>query len=174
MKLFVGLGNPESNHEFNRHNAGFLFIEFLATKKDLLFKKEEKFNAEICTVTLNKEKYIFVRPLLFMNNSGEVVRSILNFYKIKTTDLTVIHDDLDIALGEYKIQKGIGPKKHNGILSIEKALKSKNFTRIRVGIESREENKKIKGEDYVLMNFSKSETEVLFSIFEKITNSINI
>ena len=106
-------------------------------------------------------KLILAKPMTFMNDSGLAVQKLAAFYKLPATDIYVIHDDLDIGLGAYKIQKGIGPKVHNGVNSIEEKLGTKEFYRVRVGVDNREGENRIPGEDYVLQNFRKEEKKVL-------------
>lgn len=103
-----------------------------------------------------------------MNSSGEAVNKLANYYSLVPSALFVAHDDLDLPLGEYKIQKGVGPKLHNGINSIEQTLGSSDFWRIRIGVDNRDPNNRIPGEDYVLQDFSKEEMESLKIVFKKI------
>jgi PTH1 family peptidyl-tRNA hydrolase len=105
---------------------------------------------------------------VFMNESGRLIAN----FKLQTSDLFVAHDDLDIRLGEFKIQKGVGPKQHNGVLSVENALKTKDFWRIRIGIDNRTIPNVQSGEDYVLQKFSLEERKTLDEVFEKIRYAI--
>ena len=110
-----------------------------------------------------------VKPQMFMNRSGEVVTKIANFYKVTIDDLVVIHDDLDIRLGEYKIQKGVGPKVHNGLTSVEERLGTADFWRLRIGVDNRIQNSefRIQGEDYVLADFLPEEKTIIDGVIEK-------
>lgn len=148
MKLIVGIGNPGEDYKNNRHNVGFKFIDELSSSKlpsGAITKKSDK----------------------FMNDSGVFVKNLATYYKLHTTDLYIVHDDLDIKLGEYKIQFAKGPKDHNGILSIEAELGTNEFWRIRIGVENRDLTNKIPGEQYVLQDFNKSELEVINTIIKK-------
>lgn len=158
MKLIVGLGNPGERYKDTRHSAGFLVIEKLQLNvySDFPWKFENKFNAAVCMAG----EAILAKPLSFMNSSGGVVSSLVNFYKIPKNNLYVIHDDLDIKLGEYKIQFAVGPKLHNGIASIEDRLGTKDFWRIRMGVDNRGLENRISGEEYVLEDFNKEEREI--------------
>lgn len=169
MKQIVGLGNPGDEYKNTRHNVGFLFLNYFAQKNN--FKINKKFNSEIVEISQNDEKYILVKPQTFMNRSGEAVSKVKNFYKINCDDIYVVHDDLDIRLGDFKIQKGVGPKLHNGILSIEETLKEKNFYRVRIGVDNRTDVK-VPGQEYVLGRFAKEEIEKLNSIFTQISNQL--
>ncbi len=103
-----------------------------------------------------------------MNESGKFVKKIATNYELPTTNLYIVHDDLDIPLGQYKIQFGVGPKVHNGILSIENSLNTKDFWRIRIGIDNRSPAKRETGEQYVLEDFTKEELEILKQVQDDI------
>lgn len=164
MKLVVGLGNPGKEYERTRHNVGFMLVDRLSTE----FKFSKKFNAEI----LQTDDLILIKPQAFMNRSGEAVRKIVNSYQLPVDSLYVIHDDLDIPLGKYKIQKGKGPKEHRGILSIEMALGSKDFWRIRVGIDNRELDNRISGEEYTLQNFTDEERKTVARVIDQLVEEL--
>jgi PTH1 family peptidyl-tRNA hydrolase len=170
MKLIIGLGNPGTEYENTRHNVGFLFLDYFAQKNS--FKLNKKFSSEMLEIAQNNEKFILEKPQTFMNRSGEAVSKIKNFYKITNENIYVVHDDLDLRLGEFKIQKGIGPKLHNGILSIEEFLKGKDFYRIRIGVDNRTDVK-IPGQEYVLGKFTKEENQRLLQVFDGIAAGIN-
>jgi len=151
MKLVVGLGNPGVKYALTRHNVGFLFIDYLV--ENHLIDKQIK----------------TLKPDTFMNRSGLAVVKELQFYKLKPADLIVIHDDLDLRLGEYKIQLGKGPKLHNGVESVEQSLGSKEFWRIRIGVDNRDPEKRVSGEHYVLQPFTLAELTLLKqTVFPKI------
>ncbi len=170
MKLIIGLGNPEEKHKNNRHNIGFSVVDELA---HLLLEEGwssvKKFRSLIIK---HGGSLILAKPQTFMNQSGKAVKKLIDQYKIESSDLWVIHDDLDIALGDYKIQKGKGPKLHKGIESIEDKLGKTDFWRVRVGIENRGEESKISGETYVLQDFTEEETEVITPIIANISREI--
>jgi len=159
MRLVCGLGNPEKKFLRTRHNVGFRFLDALASSVEIEPVFANNFDASI--FISKKLNAIFAKPLTSMNASGSAVSKLASFYKITPSDIYVIHDDLDILLGSYKIQKGIGPKDHNGILSIERLLGSKDFWRVRIGIENRKQENRISGEDYVLEKFTAQEEDVL-------------
>lgn len=163
MKIVVGLGNPGERYANNRHNVGFMAVDKMADGEWQMANgqkpmRESKFGAMI----QKSGDLMLVKPQRFMNNSGEVVREIVNFYKISTADLWVIHDDLDLPLGQFKIQAGIGPKVHNGVNSIEEALGKNDFWRVRIGIDNRPAGAaRTPGEDYVLADFTEEERQVI-------------
>lgn len=152
MYLIVGLGNPGENYEKTRHNAGFMFVDELAGKEKFVVDKKQE--AEV----LKMKDFILAKPFTFMNDSGRAVRKIMNFYKLSIDDVVIVHDDLDIAFGEHKIQKSVGPKVHNGIKSVEQYLGRNDFLRVRLGIDNRQPGISYgTGADYVLSKMSKEE-----------------
>lgn len=171
MKLIVGLGNPEFKHINNRHNVGFMVISAL---NELLKKKYKRKPAHGSQKFLQSIVYdyspfaVLARPMKYMNDSGVAVKKLVEMYKVPLDKLFIIHDDLDIALGEYKIQLGKGPKVHNGVKSVEEELGSKDFVRIRIGIENRDPEKRTKGEEYVLSDFTDEEKRIVNWTIQKL------
>lgn len=164
MNIIVGLGNPGLRYENTRHNAGFMVLENLSQVLECPnYTTKKKIFADVCKV----KESIFIKPQVFMNESGKAVRGSLDFYKLSNEgkkeggyhNLFVIHDDLDLPLGTYKIQYGIGPKGHNGLLSIYQYLGTQNFWHIRVGIDTRNGDRTIPPQAYVLEKFSPDEIE---------------
>ncbi|OGG03822.1 aminoacyl-tRNA hydrolase [Candidatus Gottesmanbacteria bacterium RBG_16_37_8] len=137
MIIIVGLGNPDSKFQYNRHNIGYMVVEKLA--KELLpvdrsekgWVGDKKFAAEICRIS---KSLILVKPHTYMNRSGIAVKAICDFYKVKVDDLWVIHDDIDLPLGKIRIRKGGSSGGHNGVESIIEKFSSANFIRFRLGI----------------------------------------
>jgi len=170
MKVFIGLGNPGKEYEQNRHNVGFMFVEYLAKKMqpETEFILQPRFASRIAELSIGGEKYLFAEPQSYMNASGESFIKLVSFYKVDPESIFVAHDDLDIPLGKTKVQKGTGPKLHGGLSSIEERFGSANFWRIRIGVENRTPENHIPGEAYVLQDFSADEKDLLFPTFEKI------
>lgn len=180
MKLITGLGNPGKKYEKTRHNTGFLFLDALREK--FLFQKEYRvteweeektFMSELSFLKKGSQVIaIFQKPLTYMNNSGRAVGKISKKFDIDTTnDFILIHDDLDLPLGKYKIQNGKSPQGHNGVKDVEDVLRSVDFQRLRIGIESRED-KRIPGEAFVLMKFSADEMLLLEEILQEALSTI--
>lgn len=170
MKLIVGLGNPGKEYKDTRHNVGFLVLDNYLKTDDW----KEKFNAMYHEARVNGEKVIFVKPLTYMNLSGDAVVQFVNYYDINLDDILVIHDDLDLTFGTYKLKKNSSAGGHNGIKSIINRLGSENFARLKVGISH---DKSIDTKDYVLGNFSKKDKEVFNTMqddFNKIIESFVI
>ncbi len=167
MKIIVGLGNPGEKYSDNRHNVGFMVVDKL---KNDLGTSDWEMSSKFKSLISQTKEYILVKPQTFMNDSGLAVASICNFYKINLSDLYIVHDDLDIIIGSYKIQHGKGPQVHNGLRSIEEKLGSDKFWNVRVGVENREVrgNKGIPGVVYSLQNFSSDEAKVVETVVESI------
>ncbi len=169
--VLVGLGNPEDKYKNNRHNCGFLFLEWLDQFISRSYQQNKRLKAQIKVFKKENENLILAKPLTFMNNSGLAVKKILNFFKAKTKDLVVIHDDSDLFIGNFKIQFKRGSAGHKGVESIINALKSNDFYRVRIGVRPLN-LKKAKAEEFVLKDFTKSEKETLKIVFEKIKKDL--
>ena len=157
MKIIVGLGNPGKQYEGTRHNAGFMGADFLREHYSFDdFKKTDKYKCEMTEGMIEGEKVYLIKPLTYMNLSGQSVRSLMQFYKIPIEDVVVIYDDVDIASGNLKVRPSGSPGSHNGMRSVTQELGSDQFVRIRLGIAALEE---FKGalEDYVLGRLSDEE-----------------
>lgn len=176
MRLIFGLGNPGKKFEKTRHNLGFRIVDFFARKNNFpKFKFSKKFDSLISEGILNGEKIILAKPQTFMNNSGIAIAKITKNYKLKTNNLIVVHDDLDLPLGKIKISIGRGSAGHKGVQSIIDELGTKNFVRFRVGIKSEKiENRKQKIEEFVLQKFNKKEEKILKRVIKKICKAIEI
>ena len=162
MKLIVGLGNPGLTYKKTRHNIGFMFIESIEKDLKLDFKLDKKFKALICKEKINGEDVIFAKPITYMNNSGESVKEIVDFYQISTEDILVIVDDMDLPVGKMRIRRNGSSGGQKGLNSIITLLNTNEIKRIRIGID--------KGEDainHVLGKFTKIEKESIDLIMEK-------
>lgn len=160
MKLIIGLGNPGEKYKNNRHNVGHMVIDKLT--------KTPKFQIPGQIRILKSQN--------FMNDSGEFVKKLVDQYRLDLSNLWIIHDDLDLALGTYKIQFGKGPKLHYGVGSVEKELGTSEFWRVRVGVDNRGENptsrKASRGRDYVLQDFSPEEKKVINKVIAEICKKL--
>lgn len=170
MNLIVGLGNPGEKYKHNRHNVGYLFVEHLlldvfALKDPGSWKKDKYLLSEIAKPT---DDVILAKPQTYMNASGEAVRKLLEKMDLGVEDLIVVHDDLDIPLGKFRIVTGYGPKLHNGLESIQNHLHSMDFLRVRIGVDNRTPEARIPGIDYVLQDFLETERPVIASTFPQI------
>ena len=168
MKLIVGLGNPGREYEKTRHNIGFMCLDKIANYFNVDFNMN-KFNAMYTQFNYKGEKVILLKPLKYMNLSGEVVRDYVNYFKIDINDILIICDDLDTPVGTYRLRYKGSSGGHNGLKNIELHLNSKEYKRIKIGISN---NKNMNTKDYVLGKFSKEELELINPIIDKIPNII--
>lgn len=168
MIVIVGLGNVGEKYRNTRHNVGFMLVDYLAKQAGVEFEGQNKFFSEIAKA----EEVVFVRPQTMMNSSGKAVSAVVSFYSIEHESLYVVHDDLDLPLGEYKIQFDKGPKIHNGVNSIEETLGSSLFWRVRIGVDNRDPQNRTPGEVYVLQNFTTDELSVINNVIDKASNEL--
>jgi len=176
MKIIAGLGNPGEQYRNTRHNIGWLMLDHLLGS--VKWQESKKFNSLI----FQDGDFMFVKPLTFMNESGRAVQKILNYYKLlpkklglinqKNTDLsevlTIIHDDLDLNFGSYKIAVDSGSAGHRGVQSIIDNLKTKKFTRFRLGIKNEFLKTHIPPDKFVTQSFNAEEMKKLPEIFSGI------
>ncbi|MCU9615286.1 aminoacyl-tRNA hydrolase [Caldibacillus lycopersici] len=158
MKLIVGLGNPGKQYEDTRHNIGFKVIDEISSRLNIRLD-EMKFNGIFGKGTINGEKVILLKPLTFMNLSGESVAPLMRYYDIPVENLLVIYDELDLPVGKIRLRYKGSAGGHNGIKSIIAHVGTQEFNRIRIGIDRPEQGYPIP--NYVLGKFSKEEQEVL-------------
>jgi len=172
VKLIVGLGNPGLRYAHTRHNAGFLAVDFILNDGDsfIMAKPGHDFKSEIFSLEQNGKKITFLKPQTFMNDSGQALRQICNFYKMDLrTDLLVIHDEVDLPFGSIRTTDSSSAAGHNGIKSIIEALATQDFHRIRIGVETRESRNDLPTDAYVLQNFTDDELKKLKEdIFPKV------
>lgn len=186
--LIIGLGNPNKGYQDTRHNAGFLFLDFLAKEVEAAgFQAEKKLLAETTAGKLNGQKVIMAKPQTFVNKSGEAVKKLKTHYKVSTENLIVVHDDLDVPFGHTKLSPGSGAGGHKGIQSIIGQLKTEKITRLKIGLansklknargQNSDEKRKALIADFVLSKFTPAEKTKLKEIFkeglEKISQMIS-
>ena len=167
VKLIVGLGNPGKEYNCTRHNVGFMVIDNYLNNNEW----QKKFDGLYQIKIIDDEKVMFLKPLTFMNNSGNCVIKAVNYYDINIDDILVIQDDMDIEIGKFKIKKNSSSGGHNGIKSIIGSLNSNAFSRLKVGI-SHDKNKDTI--NFVLGSLSKNEKNLLeenYPIFNEIIDS---
>lgn len=158
MYYIVGLGNPGLQYENTRHNVGFMTIDYLAKKYDIDVRKS-KFKSLYGQGEISGHKVMLIKPQTYMNNSGEAVREIRNFYKFDIEKLIVIYDDIDIDFGTIRIRKKGSAGSHNGMKSIIYQIQDDQFPRIKVSIGKKPEKWDLA--NFVLSGFSKEEAEIL-------------
>jgi len=164
IKLIVGLGNPGRQYEKTRHNAGFLFLDELASKFGCVWVSDPRFQGVLSEYNASMGKVTLLKPETFMNRSGQSVGKIVRYYKIMPEEILVVHDELDLDAGIVKLKKGGGHAGHNGLKDIIAHLGSRDFCRLRIGIGRPGVGKVVA--DYVLGSPSKSEWELINSAID--------
>jgi PTH1 family peptidyl-tRNA hydrolase len=169
MKLIIGLGNPGKEYESTRHNAGFIAIDAFAKDNDITFNLEPKFKGAIGVKVFNGEKVLLLKPMTYMNLSGEAVIAVMNFYKIDVEDIIVISDDLDSPLGRIRLRDHGSAGGHNGHKNIINHLHTEAYKRVKIGI-GRDSN--IPVVDWVLKKLTEDELAVINQAADKVTNAL--
>ncbi len=160
MTFIIGLGNPGKKYQKTRHNVGFRTIDQFTKENNFPeFKLSKKFNCLISQDNIDKKTILLAKPQTFMNESGKAVKKIISNTKYTASDVCVVHDDIDLALGKIKITQNRGSAGHKGVESIIKELKTKNFIRLRIGIKPKINSSPT--EDLVLKSFTKQEEEII-------------
>ena len=186
MKLIVGLGNPGEKYENNRHNVGFMFVDYLLQKiydENSIRQLTDKFEYDkyLLSNIYEGKEIVLAKPQTYMNKSGDAVKKLLERFPTPShqppttnhpstslrASLIIVHDDLDIPFGKFKIQTQ-GPKQHNGITDIQNKLRTMDFLRVRIGVDARPPENRMDGEEYVLQNFTEEERSKLPELFKKI------
>lgn len=157
MHLIVGLGNIGEQYQLTRHNVGFLVIDEITKNLQSSSINKSNFKADVLKSGYN----LYVKPTTYMNNSGQAVVAIKDYYKIDMEDIIVIHDDLDLPFGTVKFKVGGGHGGHNGLRSLDSHI-GKDYIRVRIGIGKPEDKSQVA--NYVLSNFSKEELNKLEGI----------
>lgn len=178
MKIIVGLGNPGTEYQRTPHNAGFMLVDYLSDKFALPLRFDTKFKAayakgEVLRESLAQDVFL-IQPQTFMNESGVAVRALLDYFYKGILDedegnhLIVAHDDLDLLLGSFKLQKGKGPKQHNGLLSIYQHLGHKNFWHLRLGVDGRGSDRALPSRDYLLKPYAAEDLTTMKKMVEEV------
>ncbi|TXK78237.1 aminoacyl-tRNA hydrolase [Paenibacillus sp. N3.4] len=163
MKCFIGLGNPGKQYEMNRHNVGFMAIDHFAVKWGIT-SFQNKGKGLLGEGNVNGTKVYLLKPMTYMNLSGESMRAFLDFYKANLEDITIIYDDMDTLFGQIRLRYQGSPGGHNGIKSIIQHAGTQSFNRIRVGVNRPAPGYNIA--DYVLSNFSKEEMKSIDEVLD--------
>lgn len=180
MKIIVGLGNPGEQYEKNRHNIGFMALDLLLGP--VKWQVNKKFHALI----YETNDALYIKPQTYMNKSGEAVRAVMSYYGLlpKTLGifakndsdlndtLTIIHDDIDIEIGKWKIATNSSSGGHNGVQSIISHLHTKNFRRLRIGVKNDLLRTTIPAEKFVIQNFNQEEKEIVANVLKEALLSI--
>jgi len=171
----IGLGNPGKKYSKNRHNIGFILLENLSKKHNANFLLKEKLKSSCSEFKINDSTYRLFLPNTFMNNSGDAVRAIVDWYKINLDQIFIIVDDKDLPLGKIRFRKKGSSGGHNGLKSIIEKLQTQNFNRIRIGIGPQPIIKKTNSFNtisHVLGNISQEEKLVLDKVYKWVIESL--
>jgi peptidyl-tRNA hydrolase, PTH1 family len=164
MVIVVGLGNPGEQYSGTRHNIGFGALDVIAT---LLKAPQFSSKPKLHGLVSKQGNIVLLKPTTYMNRSGEAARAVIEYYggvelkKEQLTNVFVVHDDLDIPLGSFKIQLGTGPKQHNGLLSLYDHLGTSQFWHVRIGVDARGGDRSIPPDRYVLQQPTAQEQKQL-------------
>lgn len=169
LKMIAGLGNPGSEYAHTRHNMGFEVVDRLAEKYRIR-PDRSKFNALFGKGVIDGSDVILVKPLTYMNASGEAVGPLLRFFKLDPADLLVIHDDMDLQMGRIRLRHKGSSGGHNGIKSLIRQLGTEDFARIKVGVGHPERTQEAVV-NYVLGRFSKDEQKIMEDAFERASDA---
>jgi PTH1 family peptidyl-tRNA hydrolase len=169
MKVLIGLGNPGERYKYNRHNIGFSVVDDIAEKYSQT-TWVKKFHGKYCQCWAEGKKFLLLKPETYMNNSGQSVASIIAFYKLTINDIIVLHDDLDLKVGQIKIKRSGGHAGHNGIRSIHQSI-GEQYTRVKIGIGH--PGNKDTVSSYVLSNFTELDNIQLASFVKECVLGIN-
>ncbi len=171
----IGLGNPGKKYSKSRHNIGFLVLENLSRKYNSNFLLKDKLKSSCSEFKIKNSTYRLFLPNTFMNNSGDAVRAIVDWYKINLDQIFIIVDDKDLPLGKIRFRKKGSSGGHNGLKSIIEKLQTHEFNRIRIGIGSPPSNNEIKNFNtisHVLGNISLEEKLILDKVYKRVIESL--
>ena len=173
--FLIGLGNPGKKYSNNRHNIGFLLLDNFSKKYNSNFLFKDKFKSSCSEFQINDSTFRLFLPNTFMNNSGDAVRAIVDWYKINLDQILIIVDDKDLPLGKIRFRKKGSSGGHNGLKSIIEKMQTHNFKRIRIGIGSPplvKETKKFNTISHVLGNISQEEKLILDKVSKRVIESL--
>jgi len=170
MRLVVGLGNPGAKYERNRHNAGFMAVDGIVRRHGFSDWRA-KFHGQLAEGRIAGEKVLVLKPETYMNDSGRAVSAAIRFYKIDPSDVIVLYDELDLALGRVKVKQGGGNGGHNGLKSLDAHI-GKDYWRVRIGIGHPGDKSKVTS--HVLGDFSKAEEPVMESLMDGVAANISL
>lgn len=168
LKLIVGLGNPSSKYEQTRHNAGFWFLDEVATRHGLSFHADPRCQGLLAKLDFEGETVFLLKPMTFMNRSGAAVSALANYYKIAPRQILVVHDELDFDPGVVKLKAGGGHGGHNGLRDIIAQFGSADFYRLRIGIGHPDDREDVVA--YVLDRPSRHESNILRAAVNRVAD----
>ncbi|HVF16936.1 MAG TPA: aminoacyl-tRNA hydrolase [Steroidobacteraceae bacterium] len=170
LKIIVGLGNPGPEHLLTRHNAGFWFVDALAAKLGARFRSHTKFHGEICKLTVAGDEITLLKPTTYMNRSGLSIRALTDYQKVQPTQIMVVHDELDLPVGDARFKQGGGHGGHNGLRDTVTHI-GPEFWRLRLGIGHPGDKSQVI--DYVLRRAPKLEEDKILAAVAKSVDAID-
>ena len=160
LKIIVGLGNPGPEHLLTRHNAGFWFVDALAAKLGARFRSHNRFHGEICRVQMGDDEITLLKPMTYMNRSGLAIRALTDYMKVVPAQTLVVHDELDLPVGQARFKLGGGHGGHNGMRDTITHI-GPDFWRLRLGVGHPGDKSEVI--DYVLRRAPKEEEEKILA-----------
>ena len=170
MKLIVGLGNPGEKYKKTRHNLGFLMVDYLAAGDK--WKENKKANCLYIKKQIGLEEVELIKPLTFMNNSGQTINYVQKKHRLKPENILIIHDEIDLPLGEIRIQQSRGAAGHKGVQSVINQLGTKDFVRLRIGIRPINQETIVDTEKFVLEKFTLEEEKIIQATIKRAARMI--
>jgi PTH1 family peptidyl-tRNA hydrolase len=168
MLLWVGLGNPEPGMARHRHNVGFMALDAI-TSRHGFSPWRQRFKGHVAEGTIAGEKVLGLKPMTYMNDSGESVQAACAFYKLPTDAITAFHDELDLVFGKVRVKRGGGAAGHNGLRSMDRMLGSPDYWRVRLGIGHPGSKERVLG--HVLGDFAKAEQPELAEMLDAVADA---
>jgi PTH1 family peptidyl-tRNA hydrolase len=168
MKLWVGLGNPEPGMARNRHNIGFMALDVIAARHGF-GPWRKRFKGEVAEGVIAGEKILALKPMTYMNASGESVQQAASFFKLTVEDICAFHDELDLVPGKVRVKQGGGAAGHNGLRSMDRLLGSPNYWRVRLGIGHPGDKDRVLG--HVLSDFGKDDRDWLVRLLDAVAEA---
>ncbi|MBV1836187.1 aminoacyl-tRNA hydrolase [Acetobacter estunensis] len=169
LQLWVGLGNPEPSMSRNRHNIGFMAVDAIANRHGFS-PWRKRFRGEVAEGRVGGAKVLLLKPMTYMNLSGDSIREAATFYKIPPDAITVFHDELDLAPGKVRVKKGGGAAGHNGLRSTDRQLGTPDYWRVRLGIDHPGSKERVHG--WVLGDFAKADQPWLDDLMDAISDAV--
>jgi len=170
IRIIVGLGNPGPQYEATRHNAGFWFVELLARRHGGVFRAESRFHGLVASICLSGQECRLLKPATFMNRSGQAALSLSHYFKVPPEQILVAHDELDLPAGVVRLKQGGGHAGHNGLRDTMAALGSRDFYRLRIGIDHPEDRSRVV--DYVLSRPSRADEQAIEAALEEAVDAL--
>ncbi len=174
VKLIVGLGNPGNEYAANRHNAGFMCVNYFARSHGIRFD-QKKAKSRVGSGVIDGEEVVLARPQTYMNRSGEAVKALLNKYRASLDDLIVVHDELDLPVGRIRIRRGGSSAGNHGIESIIAEIGTADFVRVRIGIghPAEETGDRVEVIGHVLGDFTPDEQKLMDVVVPRVTEALD-